>query len=105
MADIDVEAIIKKLTLAEKVDLLTGECLVHFFHPSLQPYGLMIAQALTSGTQSHSQSMEYHQFVFQMVPMVSGGLSSSMVFVLPVFPAERPWVRPLISLSLKKLVN
>lgn len=29
MADIDVEAVLKKLTLAEKVDLLAGEFIQH----------------------------------------------------------------------------
>lgn len=35
MADIDVEAVLKKLTLAEKVELLAGELYTHnafFFH-------------------------------------------------------------------------
>lgn len=68
MADINVEEILKKLSLAEKVSLLAGQhqedTIVY------EVFKLITSQVSTSGTQSLFLNMEFHLFASPMDPTV-----------------------------------
>jgi hypothetical protein len=66
MADINVEEVLKKLTLTEKVDLLAGLC----FHAHTLVALTDNDQELTFGTPRACHIMASPHFASQMAPMV-----------------------------------